>query len=66
MVAFCLQQAFSTLLQSWVSRKFAVGLAILFPVVVTGGHIKRKYRSIPSYACLAINHPYPCLSVNHP
>lgn len=50
MVALCLQQAFSTLLQSWVSRKFAVGLAILFPVVVTGRH---KYRSVPTYACLA-------------
>ena len=28
-------QAFITLLQSWVSRKFAVGAAILFPMVVT-------------------------------
>ncbi|KAG1676037.1 hypothetical protein FOA52_014902 [Chlamydomonas sp. UWO 241] len=27
--------AFTTLLQSWVSRKFAVGCAILFPVAVT-------------------------------
>ncbi|GAX75910.1 hypothetical protein CEUSTIGMA_g3353.t1 [Chlamydomonas eustigma] len=29
------QVALSTMLQSWVSRKFAVGCAILFPVVVT-------------------------------